>query len=76
MYYYSLNNKKMQTSKPYKIFGQGRGIDISQQNLQGRNVQPFTGSKKLEQPYERQIQSPFDGYILSTSSSDNNLATS
>jgi hypothetical protein len=37
----------MQTSKPYKIFGHGRGIDISQQTPQGRNVQPFTGSKKL-----------------------------
>lgn len=43
----------MQTSKPYKIFGQGhvRGIDISQQQNQqfpqGRNVQPFSSTKKL-----------------------------
>jgi hypothetical protein len=36
----------MQSSKPYKIFGHGRGIDISQ-TPQGRNVQPFMSSKKL-----------------------------
>ncbi len=67
----------MQSSK-YKIFGHGRGgIDISQipQNPQGRNVQPFTSNKKIEQPFERQIQSPFDGYT-SVVSAENNLAQS
>jgi hypothetical protein len=34
------------SSKPYKIFGQTRGIDVSQ-FPQGRNVQPFAGTKKL-----------------------------
>lgn len=38
----------MQSSK-YKIFGHGRGIDISQ-NTQGRNVLPFSSNKKLDQP--------------------------
>lgn len=73
----------MQTSKPYKIFGYGRGIDISQQQNQnnqqypqGRNVQPFPSTKKFEQQTaEKPIQSPFDGYS-STVSSDNNLAYS
>lgn len=44
------------SSKPYKIFGHGRGIDISQQQsvssqsissqqiITGRNVQPFSSS--------------------------------
>lgn len=63
------------SSKPYKIFGHGRGIDISQAS-QGRNVQPFVSNKKIEQIVEKPIQAPFDGYTSSVSTNDNNLAYS
>lgn len=34
------------SSKPFKIFGQSRGIDVSQAP-QGRNVQPIMVNKKF-----------------------------
>lgn len=44
--YPQTNQPIQQSSKPYKIFGHGRaGIDISQVS-QGRNVQPFTSTKR------------------------------
>lgn len=59
----------------YKIFNHRPGIDISQ-IPQGRNVQPFPFHKKIEAQTERSINSPFDSYVATTLSPENNLSYS
>lgn len=56
----------MQSSKNTRIFGSGKGIDLSQ-NPQGRNALPFAANRKLDLPAEKQINSPFNGYVSSVS---------